>query len=69
MRRLFSPKITGTGRQVRGLGAVLLLVGAGFGFSVSLWLGAVLTISGAFVLFEALREWCASRACGIKTRL
>jgi hypothetical protein len=24
---------------------------------------------GGFVLFEALRGWCALRACGIKTRL
>lgn len=69
MKRLFSPNITGTGRLVRGLAALLLLMGAGFGFTVTLWLGVVLAISGAFVLFEALRGWCALRACGIKTRL
>lgn len=69
MKRFFSPNITGTGRLARGLGAMLLLVGAGFGFTVSLWLGAVLAVSGGFVLFEALRGWCALRACGIKTRL
>jgi hypothetical protein len=33
------------------------------------WLGVVLLASGAFVLFESLRSWCAFRACGIKTRL
>jgi hypothetical protein len=25
--------------------------------------------SGAFVLFESLRGWCALRACGIRTKL
>jgi len=69
MKRLFSPNITNGGRLVRGLAAVLLLAGAGFGFAVSLWLGLALLLSGVFVLFEALRGWCALRACGIKTRL
>jgi len=32
-------------------------------------LGVTLAAAGAFVLFEALRGWCALRACGIKTRL
>ncbi len=45
-----------------------LLVGAGFGFTVSAWLGIVLLASGFFVAFEALRGWCALRACGIKTK-
>ena len=45
------------------------LVGAGFGFTVSVWLGIALLTSGVFVAFEALRGWCALRACGIKTKL
>jgi hypothetical protein len=49
--------------------ALALLAGAGFGFTISVWLGAVLLASGAFVLFESLRGWCALRACGIKTKL
>ena len=69
MKQLLSPNISSRGRLVRGLGALVLFVGAGFGFVVSLWLGLVLIVSGAFVLFEALRGWCALRACGIKTRL
>lgn len=55
------------GGQVRELGA--LLVGAGLGVFLSVWLGAVLAAAGAFVLFEALRGWCVLRACGLKTRL
>ena len=69
MKRLFSPNINNQGRRVRGLGAVALFVGAWFGFGVSIWLGTVLLASGGFVLFEALRGWCALRACGVKTKL
>ncbi|MFM1768208.1 MAG: hypothetical protein RJA22_737 [Verrucomicrobiota bacterium] len=69
MKTFFTPNISGKGRLVRGLGALALLIGAGFGFTVSPWLGAVLLISGAFVAFEALRGWCVMRACGIKTKL
>lgn len=69
MKRRFSPNIDNKGRLLRGTIALLLFVGAGFGFTAALWLGLVLAASGAFVLFEALRGWCALRACGIKTRL
>lgn len=69
MKSFFSPNIDNRGRLVRGLGALGLLTGAIFGFQVSLWLGLVLLASGGFVLFEALRGWCALRACGIKTKL
>jgi hypothetical protein len=65
----FASNIGTKGRWVRGLAAVALLAAAGFGFTVSLWLGVGLLALGAFVLFEALRGWCALRACGIKTRL
>ena len=69
MKRFFPRNIETKGRLVRGLGAAALLIGAGFGFRVSLWLGLGLTASGLFALFEALRGWCALRACGIKTKL
>ena len=69
MKPFFSPNIDNKGRLVRGLGAVGLFVGAWFGFGVSAWLGLALVASGGFVLFEALRGWCALRACGIKTKL
>ena len=69
MKPLFSRNIDNRGRLVRGLGAVTLFIGAGFGFFLSVWLGVVLATAGAFVLFEALRGWCVLRACGLKTRL
>ena len=69
MKPLFTRNINNQGRLVRGLGAVGLFIGAGFAFKVSIWLGIVLVASGGFVLFEALRGWCALRACGIKTKL
>jgi len=69
MKPFFSRNIDNKGRLIRGLGALALLVGAGFGFTVSVWLGIALLTSGVFVAFEALRGWCALRACGIKTKL
>jgi hypothetical protein len=39
------------GRLVRGLVALALLIGAGLGFFLSAWLGAVLAALGLFVLF------------------
>ena len=68
MKPFFSRNIDNPGRLVRGLGALVLLVGAGFGFTVSVWLGLGLLAAGVFVGFEALRGWCVMRACGIKTR-
>ena len=69
MKPLFARNLSNTGRLARGLGALALLIGAGFGFFVSIWLGVALAVSGAFVLFEALRGWCVLCACGIKIRL
>ena len=69
MKSFFSRNISTTGRLARGLGALALLLGGGIGFFVSIWLGVALTVSGAFVLFEALRGWCLLRACGLKARL
>ena len=69
MKPIFSRNIDNQGRLVRGLGALALLVGAGFGFTVSPCLGCVFLASGVFVAFEALRGWCVLRACGIRTKL
>ena len=69
MKPLFPRNIDNKGRLVRGGGALALLIGAGFGFTVSVWLGGLLLASGAFVAFEALRGWCVLRACGIRTKL
>lgn len=69
MKPFFSRNIDNKGRLVRGLAALALLVGAAFGFASSTWLGIALMTSGVFIAFEALRGWCALRACGIKTKL
>ena len=69
MRPIFSRNIDNKGRLVRGLGALALLAGAGFCYKLSVWPGLVLLAAGVFVAFEALRGWCALRACGIKTKL
>jgi len=69
MKPSFSPNLGKWGRVVRGLLAVGLLAGAWFAFDRSRWLAIVLVASGGFVMFEALRGWCALRACGIKTKL
>ena len=69
MKPFFSRNIDNPGRLVRGLGALVLLIGAGFGFAASAWLGLGLLAAGVFVGFEALRGWCVMRACGIKTKL
>ena len=68
MKSIFSRNIDNRGRLVRGLAALALLVGAVFSFTVSVWLGLALLASGLFIAFEALRGWCALRACGIKTK-
>lgn len=69
MKPFFSRNIDTKGRLVRGLMALALFIGAGFSFAVSVWLGLALLAAGIFVAFEALRGWCALRACGIKTKL
>lgn len=66
---MFSRNIDNKGRLGRGIIALVLLIGAGFGFTVSKWLGACLLAGGIFVAFEALRGWCALRACGIRTKV
>jgi hypothetical protein len=68
MKSLFTPNISPAGRWLRGLGAGAALAGAWFGFQQSWWLGGGLLLAGGFMLFEALRGWCALRACGIKTK-
>ncbi len=65
----FAPNIETKGRWLRGFGALALLLGGLAVWRVSLILSLVLLASGAFVLFEALRGWCALRACGIKTKI
>lgn len=69
MSPFWSRNIGTKGRLVRGVLALLLLGGAAAACFFNVWLALLLAASGAFVLFEALRGWCALRACGIKTKI
>ena len=69
MSRRLTPNINGAGRLIRAAMALLLFVGAAFAVRHSWLLATVLAACGLFVLFEAVRGWCALRACGIRTRL
>jgi len=69
MKPFLQPNLDRRGRLVRGFGAVCVFIAAGFVFPVCVWAGLALAAFGAFMMFEALRGWCAVRACGIKTKL
>ena len=69
MKSFFTPNINSQGRWVRGLGAVALMLGAWWTLAFSFWLALTLVAAAGFAAFEALRGWCALRACGIKTKI
>jgi len=69
MKPFCAPNIDRNGRILRGLLGLAMLAGAAYSFGESYWLAGLLAAAGVFCLFEALRGWCAARACGIKTRL
>ncbi len=56
-----------TGRMARGGLSVIFLLAAGTLAPYSAPLAFIFLLVGLFTLFEALRGWCAVRACGIKT--
>ena len=64
----YSPNIDRTGRIVRAVWGVLMLVLAGFTWSHSLLGAIVLGLLGILGLWQAKRGWCVARACGLKTR-
>lgn len=65
----FKRNIDNRGRLVRGVISFALFLSAAFIFQTSIIAAVALIAAGIFVLFEALRGWCALRACGIKTKL
>ncbi|MCU0771565.1 MAG: DUF2892 domain-containing protein [Verrucomicrobia bacterium] len=69
MSKFFAPNLETRGRIVRGVAAILLLLGALYALTEAWWLGLILLVCGGFTLFEAVRGWCVVRACGVKTRL
>jgi hypothetical protein len=69
VKPIFQPNITGKGRVLRALIAIALVAGAIFATDLPAWGRIALACAAVFVGFEALRGWCALRACGIRTRL
>lgn len=69
MKMFFKRNIDNRGRLVRGVISFVLFLSAAFIFQTSIIAAVALIAAGIFVLFEALRGWCALRACGIKTKL
>jgi hypothetical protein len=66
---MFQPNIKGKGRVLRGLIAVALFGSAIFATEAHWGIRIALACAGVFVAFEALRGWCALRACGIRTKI
>ncbi len=65
---IFDRNLNTTGRIIRGTGALLLAAVAFFTWPYSITAAGVLSVSALLVAFEALRGWCALRACGLKTK-
>ena len=69
MNNRFAPNIDNRGRVLRGALAALLLIVAGLVGNRLPIVAIALLVSAAFMGCEALRGWCAARACGIRTKL
>jgi hypothetical protein len=69
MKQFLSRNIAVRGRVWRGLIALVLFIGSLVVWRHVRWFAFLLLISAVFVGFEALRGWCALRACGIKTKI
>jgi hypothetical protein len=65
---MFARNIDNAGRLIRGWGAVLLAAVGFLALQVHIALTCLIWAGSAFMLFEAVRGWCALRACGIKTK-
>lgn len=66
---LMKQNIDTKGRAARGSVGVLFLLAAALLAPQSGALAVLFVLCGLFALFEALRGWCAVRACAIKTPL
>jgi hypothetical protein len=69
MRRFFSRNIGFPGRLARGVSGTILLIAGIIMADFQLWICLVLVGLGLFAIFEAVRGWCLTRACGIRTKL
>jgi hypothetical protein len=64
----FRSNLDTKGRVTRGVGALAMGAAAILVWPQTHAASIALAFSSAFVAFEALRGWCALRACGLKTR-
>jgi hypothetical protein len=69
MGKFFARNIDRTGRIVRALWGVALIIAGPLLSGRIGWACFLLVAFGVFALFEAARGWCVVRACGIKTKL
>ncbi len=69
MKSFFAQNIDSTGRAVRAAIGLALLLAAWLLRRDVPWLAVALVAAALFTFLEALRGWCALRACGVKTRL
>ena len=56
------------GRLMRGVAAIVCGIAGLFLVHFNFWISIALFASAAFLAFEALRGWCALRACGVRTK-
>ncbi len=61
--------ISTKGRAARAIVGVISLIAGACLVPQNLVIALLLIALGLFAIFEALRGWCALRACGIKTPL
>lgn len=64
----FQRNIGTTGRIVRGAASVVCLAAGFLVLNFNIWVSIALFASSVFLAFEALRGWCALRACGVRTK-
>ena len=65
---VFRPNLQRSGRQIRGAISAICAMGGVLAVRAHPLLGFLFFASAAFLLFEALRGWCALRACGVHTK-
>jgi hypothetical protein len=68
LKKFFAPNLGVPGRIIRAIMAIIFLAGVWLAWPHSTILALVLLGCGIVGLYEALRGWCALRACGVKTR-
>ncbi len=69
MKSFFESNIEKSGRAARAAISLALLLGAWAVHRDVPWLAIALVVAAIFTTLEALRGWCALRACGVKTPL